>query len=57
MKITGFGHKMIRYIGQKHPMEMVLSIILICNKGDEKPWDREESFEHELGTPRDCPRR
>lgn len=48
---------MIRYIGQKQPMEMVLLIILICNKGDEKPWDKDESFEHELVTPRDCPRR
>ena len=48
---------MIRNIGQKQPMEMVLLIILICNKGEEKPWDKDESFERELVTPRDCPRR
>ena len=57
VKSIGFGHKMIRNIGQKQPMEMVLLIILICNKGEEKPWDKDESFERELVTPRDCPRR
>ena len=56
VKSIGFGHKMIRYTGHKHLMEMILLIILICNKGDEKPWDKDELFEHELVKPRDCTR-